>query len=566
MEDMAVAHHEGPLNGAASETGPPDALHLSTDDLYRSFVRHMVAQGRALAEQKSPGASVPDVNWDEIWAAADGAGSSERSIGRVVISAYRAATDLADAPIFSPDAGTLPPAAPFRDSLVGAPPQPEAPPVATPPTPVSDVPRDDLVPVVVPASLVEDAPTTVEAPVPAAPPAPVAPVAEVPVADTEWPPPMVAAPETVVAAAPPPPPPPPPIAPGVVEPEAGDLIERADPTAPVLVPFVAVPETEGPIPADIDQQPAEQVRLPGRKERRLARSQVGVVPRWATVFGWVRNIGIIILLFVAWQLWGTAIAQHHAQSQLKTAFETSVATHKSAASTSPAKLLPATGVASQPPEGSVVGHLVIPVIGVDQYVVSGTATQDLAKGPGHYIGTALPGQVGNVAIAGHRTTDGAPFNELGHMAIGDKIELTSLTGHQFTYVVSQAPVAVSPSDTAVLSDFGDNRITLTTCNPEYSAAQRLIVVGKLVQGAVAPTATSKPVVYHVANPATASWRWNLFPIVALVLIALILLGLGNRHLRARFGRVGYWVILTPIWVAGLYFLFTTLISFLPPSI
>ena len=136
-----------------------------------------------------------------------------------------------------------------------------------------------------------------------------------------------------------------------------------------------------------------------------------------------------------------------------------------------------------------MAELQIPAIGLDQYVVSGTSTADLSKGPGHYVGSAMPGQAGNVAIAGHRTTHGAPFNRLGQLAPatnsrpGDRIILTTLSGQRLTYVVTGTPQAVSPSDVKVLNYFGDNRITLTTCTPEFSAAQRLIVVGELQQRA-----------------------------------------------------------------------------------
>ena len=65
-----------------------------------------------------------------------------------------------------------------------------------------------------------------------------------------------------------------------------------------------------------------------------------------------------------------------------------------------------------------MAHLQVPKIGLDEFVVSGTNEADLAKGPGHYLGTAMPGQAGNVAIAGHRTTHGAPFNRLAELAIG----------------------------------------------------------------------------------------------------------------------------------------------------
>jgi sortase A len=296
---------------------------------------------------------------------------------------------------------------------------------------------------------------------------------------------------------------------------------------------------------------------------------------WPSFFSWIRNVGAIILLFVAWQLWGTAIGEHHAQDLLQQQFNALIHETRAHSATTPRSgqsLIPASVHVPQPPEGSVVAEIDIPAIGVHQYVVSGTATADLAKGPGHYIGTAMPGQAGNIAIAGHRTTHGAPFNRLGDLAVGDTIILTNTNDQHFTYVVSEAPFAVSPSNTAVLGDFGDNRITLTTCTPEFSAAERLIVVGELKLAnqrakKIPLTARSrKSVPYEVVNPATASWNWGLLPIVLLEVAFLALLGLFNRRLASIYGRFGGWLILTPVWIAGLCVLFQSLTNFFPPSL
>jgi sortase A len=229
-------------------------------------------------------------------------------------------------------------------------------------------------------------------------------------------------------------------------------------------------------------------------------------------------------------------------------------------------LIPANQVVTPPAEGSLVAHLQIPAIGLDEYVVSGTAEGDLAKGPGHYIGTAAPGQAGNVAIAGHRTTNGAPFNQIGKLAAGNQIYLTTVSGERLTYVVSQPPDAVSPGDVAVLNDFGDDRVTLTTCNPEYSSSQRLVVVGELKQPNPPKASKAKTVRYHIVDPATTSWDWSSLPVVVLELGVLLLLGLSNRRFTAWFGRSGRWMILAPIWAGSLYLLFNTLTSFLPTSI
>jgi len=291
---------------------------------------------------------------------------------------------------------------------------------------------------------------------------------------------------------------------------------------------------------------------------------------WWTAFTWIRNLGLVIGLFVAWQLWGTAISQHHEQHQLQGVFEASVQKHHDTAATSTTStgpaLIPASQVVPVPAEGSPVAKLQIPAIGLDEIVVSGTAESDLAEGPGHYVGTAAPGQAGNVAIAGHRTTNGAPFNRLGQLTLGDKIFLTTLAGERLTYVVSQAPVPVSPSDVTVLDDFSDNRITLTTCNPEYSSTQRLIVVGELDQPKPPVATKVKPHAYQIVNAQTASLAWSLFPVVVLETGVLLLLGLSNRRFSAWYGGAARWLILVPLWGVALYALFGTLSAFLPSSL
>ena len=283
---------------------------------------------------------------------------------------------------------------------------------------------------------------------------------------------------------------------------------------------------------------------------------------------WVRNIGAIILLFVAWQLWGTAITQHHSQTALEHQFAAKI--HHAPVKPPPGfTLIPATTRIPDPPQGTVMAHLQIPKISLDQYVVSGTAEADLAKGPGHYLGTAMPGQAGNVAIAGHRTTHGAPFNRLAELAIGDPVYLTTSSGKTLTYIVSAVPVAVSPSDVTVLNNFGDDRITLTTCNPEYSAVQRLIVVAAyLPPGATHPVpiakGTGKP---YALSPADASgWNTTLLPLVAIEVLALAGLGLAYRKLSKVYGRGGRWLILGPVWLALLLALFETLTNFLPAAV
>jgi len=294
--------------------------------------------------------------------------------------------------------------------------------------------------------------------------------------------------------------------------------------------------------------------------------------RLATAFAWVRNAGLALILFAGWQLWGTSLAQHQAQQTLQQQFTSRVREAPPTTSAGPS-LVSADARVAEPAEGSVVAHLQIPAIGVDQYVVEGTAEGDLQKGPGHYIGTAMPGQAGNIAIAGHRTTYGAPFNNLDSMVPGDAIDLITDSGMTLDYVVTQAPVAVPPSDVKILNSFGDNRLTLTTCNPRYSASQRLVVVASL-RTPVAPAIAASPAKAvqvngrprHVSTGGSVGWNMSYLPAVLAVLLAIVLLGLVNRRAAAHYGRVGRWLILVPIWVAATYLLFGLLSSFLPATL
>jgi sortase A len=202
--------------------------------------------------------------------------------------------------------------------------------------------------------------------------------------------------------------------------------------------------------------------------------------------------GLLILLFVAYQLWGTGLAESRSQKALATQF-TGVTTPPT---TTGAIETPV--VVEPPPLGGSLGKIVIPKAGVDKYLVEGVGVEDLKKAPGHYPGTPMPGEPGNVAIAGHRTTYGAPFFDLDKLEIGDPIEVTTAAG-AFRYEVMESKV-VAPDASEVLDDTDDNRLTLTTCNPKYSAAQRLVVVAKLSSEPIQPP----PVVEGSTPPTTAA--------------------------------------------------------------
>jgi len=124
--------------------------------------------------------------------------------------------------------------------------------------------------------------------------------------------------------------------------------------------------------------------------------------------------------------------------------------------------------------GDSLTRIKIPKIGVDVVVVEGTSQSALRAGAGHYPQTPLPCEIGNVAIAGHRTTYGKPFSNLDKLSPGDVIILETPIG-ACTYQVAKAPFAVDKTDTSVINPAADRQLTLTTCHPRGSAKQRLII-------------------------------------------------------------------------------------------
>jgi sortase A len=133
----------------------------------------------------------------------------------------------------------------------------------------------------------------------------------------------------------------------------------------------------------------------------------------------------------------------------------------------------------EPLEGDAIARLAIPAIGVTEYVVEGTDTADLRKGPGHYPETPLPGERGTAAIAGHRTTYGAPFRNLDDLRRGQRIRIDMPDG-TFLYRVERVKI-VDDQDLSVLEPAGYRRLMLSACHPLYSAAERVIVFARQVR-------------------------------------------------------------------------------------
>ena len=260
--------------------------------------------------------------------------------------------------------------------------------------------------------------------------------------------------------------------------------------------------------------------------------------------------GLLLLSFVAYQLWGTGIVEGRSQTAIAKQF---------------AKPQPI-----QPQLGGLVGRITIPSIGVSKYVVAGVRLKDLERGPGLFPGSPMPGQKGNVAIAGHRTTFGAPFSRINEIQDSDKIILESKDG-TFTYIVNGEPKIVLATDTAVAKTTNPDIaiITLVSCYPKWTSTKRIVVVATLDSTVLplpaTPLVTSEPIdqqsIAGWFHDPTA-WPTVLFFGLALIVIRIVA-GLMTRRGRRK---IFVYPIAFSIFIPTLFLFFGGLARLLPANL
>jgi sortase A len=212
-----------------------------------------------------------------------------------------------------------------------------------------------------------------------------------------------------------------------------------------------------------DTTPAYTEMRPQRSASRRRRRRVALAFRALAIL-FIAG-GLAIGGDLAWDLWGTGFTTQRLQAEMRPNFEKKIGTKAPTDPTANAVRVP----------GNAVAILKIPRIHLNMVVVEGTDTESLKRGPGHYTDTAYPWQDdGRVGIAGHRTTYLHPFYDLNEMKEGDPIILETEYG-TFRYVVTRVFV-ITPDKSAVLDQTVRPTLVLTTCNPRYSAAERLIVI------------------------------------------------------------------------------------------
>lgn len=318
-------------------------------------------------------------------------------------------------------------------------------------------------------------------------------------------------------------------------------------------------------------------------------SVVGAIGRF------MMRAGIVILLFVAYQLWGTGLSTARAQDHLTKEFDTQIAEFApTSAATTPSAVVTAPADLPIPELGDPIARITMKTIDSDFIMVQGVDLKWLQQGPGHFPQTPLPGQPGNAAVAGHRTTYKAPFNRIDELQPGDVITVQTLQG-TFTYKVdahsnpndgtTSGHIIVSPNDLSILDQNVGNRLTLMACHPKFTASQRIVVTATLTStpAPATPIPTYDGVTTDASADALAGGDSSAWPAAIFWSLLTGLAWFGTwwlarfwnptllRKRAQRVSRLKDWKFLTtyaigtPIVLVLMFFAFTNIARLLPAS-
>jgi sortase A len=204
------------------------------------------------------------------------------------------------------------------------------------------------------------------------------------------------------------------------------------------------------------------------------------------ILGWALIwTGLYIFGYLGWQLFGTDLVNERVQAEAVQDLHVFFQDER-------VHLPPAQPVAGEegipleyfpedePVESTEFAKIRVPKLRLDAVVFEGVTRDTLTQGPGHMPGTPLPGQPGNAVISGHRTTYGRPFFDFDLLEPGDRIEVETSIGIH-VYEVRESLI-VAPTDVWVTDDKAGGWLTLTTCNPKFSARERLIISAEMIDG------------------------------------------------------------------------------------
>lgn len=227
-------------------------------------------------------------------------------------------------------------------------------------------------------------------------------------------------------------------------------------------------------------RPPERPFVPPRRKGRID-TVVGVIGVIGRIFV---VAGVLLLFFTAYLLWGTGVYTKHQQNLLEERLRSDPVV--SERSLTQGGKIPAARPDKAPKLGDPLFSIKVPKIGLDTVVVEGVGVEELKKGPGLFpdctdgessecvAGAKYPGEDGNVSISGHRTTYGAPFFRLNELKKNDVIDFVSGRA-RYRYRVREQKIVDPVGGFQEVEQAGRTELTLTTCHPRFSAAQRLVI-------------------------------------------------------------------------------------------
>lgn len=292
--------------------------------------------------------------------------------------------------------------------------------------------------------------------------------------------------------------------------------------------------------------------------------------RWGLAAEALTVVGVMVLVFVVYAVWGTGLAAAQSQRQLERTFNEQLRTSVSLGADAEEQDSGILGGPTtdddeeqadeeaadeavalvQPSPGDPIAILDLPTIGSRQIVVEGTRAGDLTAGPGRLRSSPQPGRAGNAVLFGRRTTYGRPFAQLDELRPGDPMDVVTTEG-KFRYVVQQVRVVAAGEPDPIGATFS-NRLTLVTSDDKYGTTGRLVAIG-LLEGAPVPTPTDadgRPPPVPFVKPDEFGTKRTTADIALAILFtqALVAAYFGTKWLYRNWLPWSTWLVTAPVFI------------------
>jgi sortase A len=314
-------------------------------------------------------------------------------------------------------------------------------------------------------------------------------------------------------------------------------------TTTPLAKLTPASETASDAPAPESAPPAPKADDPKPAASRARPIPIGAVARRG-----IQVFAVVAIAFLVFGLWLSGLAHARSQIGLQRRFRSELASNSA-------------DVGGAIPNGAPVANIDINSFGIHEVAVQGSRSGQLRAGPGHVIGTPLPGQAGNAVIAGRRSLYGGPFSRLGSLKRGDLIHVTTGEGNTTYRVTTLADLPAG--DGSFVQDHGDNRLTLFTTDSRWSADGRLVVSATLIGNPFPSTTLSRTL---DADGLGLTGERDAVPYMLVWLELLAAAGFLAAFAATRWSAARTWLVFAPIIAFTLWLFFESVVRLLPATL